>query len=166
MKRDYNNKRILGIDPCPRGFGFALFDMPGFLTDWGVARVLGKTVTDYLVRIMAMIARYSPDIVALPHPADYRRQPLLRQLVAALIRATAKRAIVIRLASREAIKSVFPIEARTKYDRAVFLTTVLPELKELLPPPRKIWESENTRMNIFDALCLIFVTPERGFTSP
>lgn len=159
VKRDTSNKRILGIDPCPRGFGFAVFDMPEFLCDWGVARVFSKDAEAYVVRVTAMITRYSPDVVAVPDPADFKGKAILRKLVKALTIRSSRRPIV-RIVSKVCVQNTFPPENRTKYHRAVLISRALPELEALLPRPRKIWESEDARMNIFDALSLILATPE------
>jgi len=143
-----------------------MFDAPDFVVDWGVARIEGKRVDAYLVRLEAMIDRYAPDIIALPDPADYRKSALRRQLAAALVRRTSLRRLLIRLVSKDEIRRTFPAQSRTKYDRAVFLTSVLPDLREILPPPRKLWTSEDARMYVFDALCFTLATPEgEAFTA-
>lgn len=160
MKRENKQDRILGIDPCPRGFGFVVLDSPTFLNDWGVARVTGRATSAYIVRIVAMIERHEPDVIAVPRPADFRRKSFLRRLIAALVRCTTKRPIVVRIVSRVCINAAFHKRAKTKYERATHLTHHFPELKPFLPPPRKIWNSEDLRMNIFDALTLIFATLE------
>lgn len=160
MSASFKNNRILGIDPCPRGFGFVVFDAPAFLNDWGVAKVASNETSSYLVRIVALIERYQPDVVALPRPADYKRRPLLKRLVSALIRLTIKRSIIVRIVSRDSTVRTFGPYGNTKYDRSLRLTILFPELKASLPPPRKIWNSEDMRMNIFDALALVVACPE------
>ena len=134
--------------------------MPEFLCDWGVARVFGAESEAYVVRVKAMIARYSPDVVALPDPANYKGKAMLRKLVKALAAGPSRRRPAVRIVSKKAIDKKLSSENRTKYQRAVLLCRMLPELQELLPRPRKIWEKEDARMNIFDALCLIVATPE------
>jgi RNase H-fold protein (predicted Holliday junction resolvase) len=165
MKRDHTYIRILGIDPCTRGYGFAVFDVPHFLADWGVAKLRGKKFLEHRTRLEAMIERFKPDIVVLPDPADRKQNAILRKLVDTLGHSTSMR-ISLRVVSMDAVRNAFPSDARTKYQRAEVLVKALPELHELLPRPRKIWESEDARMNIFDALCLVFALPERAISTP
>jgi hypothetical protein len=42
----------------------------------------------------------------------------------------------------------------TGHDIAVLLAEVFPELRPQLPPKRRLWESEDERMKIFDAVGL------------
>jgi hypothetical protein len=47
------------------------------------------------------------------------------------------------------------LSAVTRYARAQFIASHIPVFRPLLPPPRKIWNSEDARMSIFDAAALV-----------
>ncbi|MBA3568417.1 MAG: hypothetical protein H0W28_03590 [Pyrinomonadaceae bacterium] len=45
----------------------------------------------------------------------------------------------------------------TKYARAQLIAGQVSELSPLLPPPRKIWMSEDARMSLFEAAALAWI---------
>src|SRR5437867_4414730 len=61
----YTNKirRILAIDACPRGFGFAVIENSDRLIDWGVKELRGDKNPKSRTAIEKLIACYEPDLV-------------------------------------------------------------------------------------------------------
>lgn len=149
-------KRVLGIDPCSTGFGFALLEIPDRLIDWGV-----KTATsnaECLARIAALIDFYRPQIVAIEDVSakGSRRRDRVSQLLNEIPPLAIEKKVRVRLVSRARLrKSVVRFDGPTKYQIAVLIAERFPELRPHLPPKRKLWMSEDSRIRIFGAVSLI-----------
>jgi hypothetical protein len=80
----------------------------------------------------------------------------VQRLIEALVKLARERGIAVHAIPRSAVLERFssPDEPATKYSIAKRLTRDFPELAPDLPPPRKLWQSEDERMSIFDALAL------------
>ncbi len=149
------DKRILAIDLRSRSFGFAVFEGPTRLLDWGV-KSFRQGVNEPTIPASKKLARlmddFSPSAIVLrKRDSDTKKRVLMHN---ALLREATKRRISIRMLSRSAVKNAFPDCNRNKYTIAVALTKQLPELAPRLPSVRKIWKSEDYRMSIFDAAAL------------
>ena len=67
----------------------------------------------------------------------------------------AKRGVASTSFSRADVRACFKhVGARTKREIALAIAREFPELEPRLPPVRRIWMSEDARMNIFDAVAL------------
>jgi Holliday junction resolvasome RuvABC endonuclease subunit len=148
----------LAIYPSTRGFGFALFEGPSVLIDWGTKETRIEKNQQCLVKIEALIDFYEPDVVIVEDASrgvsrrSKRIQRLIQDINALAIRKKLKR----RSYSRAMIKEFFSeFGAATKPQIAQTIAGWLPELKPRLPPVRKIWMSEDPRMAIFDAVALV-----------
>ena len=51
----------------------------------------------------------------------------------------------------------------SKNDVAQQIASLLPDLAPLLPPKRRLWQSERERMNVFDAAALAIVATTFDF---
>lgn len=148
-------KRILAIDLRSRSFGFAVFEGPTRLLDWGVksfrqgVNAVKIPVGDKFARLLD---EFSPSVVILRKGMTDGTKRVV--MGAALLREAEKRHIPIRLLSRRTVKNTFPGCNRNKYAIAAALVKQLPELAVRLPNTRKIWKSEDYRMSIFDATAL------------
>jgi len=147
-------KRVLGIDPFSRGVGFAVVEEGVGLVDWGL-RITGRPDNQRAVEIIAeMIDRFKPDLLALEDwkAAGSRRCERVEILLNLI--ATGKwEGMVVRLVSVREVRAIGPLpDMATKYGRATFFADQYPELQAFLPPVRKPWMSEDTRMSIFDAV--------------
>jgi hypothetical protein len=145
--------RVLSIDPCPRGFGFAVFEGSYTLLDWGVARVWGDSDDGFLARIETMIDRYQPALILI-EGENARRRTRAKLRLSLVDQLASSRGIALRRVSGWAVRETFNSGKTTKYDIAVALIEVLPELELHLPCERKPWTSEDERMHIFDAVAL------------
>lgn len=151
-----SEKRILAIDLRASSFGFVAFEGPTRLLDYGV-RSFRQGVNAVKVpastKIAALIEQYEPSAVVLKHwTGDTNgKRAKMRQAVA---RQANLRRIPVRLLRRGAVRNVFAGDDRNKYTIASALAQRFPELAARLPPKRKIWQSEDYRMSIFDAAAL------------
>jgi hypothetical protein len=153
-----HNFRLLGLAIRARWLGFAELDAQRHLLDWGMVFYQKRTPDQFKSakkKLDDLLARTGPSFVVLVLPglnAD-GGAPAVRSMVRSL-RATASiRSIQIIHLHRSAIRGAFaPRKARSKHEIAEVLTQTFPELGWKLPPARKIWAKEDSKMSIFDAL--------------
>jgi hypothetical protein len=147
-------KRVLAIDPFSRGVAFAVLEGPENLIDWGI-RSTGKANNEKAARLIEkLIDRYHPDVLALENwEAAGARRCQRVDLLLNYIASHEEGRVRVQLVSRRQILAIGPLpHASTKHGRASLLAERFPELQAFLPPVRRIWEAENPRINVFDAL--------------
>lgn len=150
--------RVLAIDPTNKGFGFAVFEGPSRLIDWGVRRAMATNRDAAAVAAVVQLMKwYEPSTLTVEdcRCCSARRRERVQQLSQDLI-ALAGRAglrcvcvpwIDVRIAVGES-----PIA--TKEQIAARLVATFPELARHLPPHRKPWMSPDARLCIFTAVAL------------
>jgi hypothetical protein len=146
---------VLCIYPSAKGFGFAVFEGSRLLVDWGVKGVHGERKNAQSLRKMReLLAFYRPDMLI---TEDYkgaasRRGSRIRELIDAISDLAAKKGVASRSFSRAEVRDGFGLTAKRAIAQSI--AQEFPELEPRLPPVRKIWMSEDARMNIFDAVGL------------
>ena len=150
--------RVLAVDPVHKGFGYVVFEPPLNLVASGIARIEGDKQADAIAHFEKLFTNFQPDAVVLEdvNAPGARRRHRARSLIEALAKFAADRGLMVETVSRKAVMDCFssPEERATKYSIAKWLAEAFPVLQPKLPPPRKLWESEDERMSIFDALAL------------
>jgi hypothetical protein len=149
--------RVLAVDPGTRGFGYALFEGPARLVDWGTKDIRKDKEQVALARIEELLRRFEPDVLVLEDCAQVssRRNRKFTLLIGRMI-ATARalgiegHALPLALVYRHFAKC----GARNKHEIASALAQRFAALALRLPPKRKPWQSEDSRMSIFDAVAL------------
>ena len=150
-------QRILAIDPITKGFGFVVLESePLQLVNWGPATCrrtddsLGETVRTFLTR-------YRPTALVLEDPTtarSYTRRLALTASIGVIVQA-AESQCEVQLVPREVVReSLAALGATTKRQAIQLLVKHFPELGAKVPPGRFIWQSEDARWAIFDALIL------------
>jgi len=153
-----NNQRVMGISPCPKGFGFAVLEGPETLVDYAVKEVMGDRDRTCLKKIADLIECYQPDVIVLENPKGKGSRRFLRiqNLIQEIMKLAASEGLKARSFSQSEIKKAFS-SSGTKHHIATSLTKQFPELALRLPPARKPWMSEYERMGIFDAVALALI---------
>ena len=150
--------RIFAVDPTTKGFGYAVFETPFHLVDWGLAHVSGEKESGAVARFEELLDQYRPDIVILEDPTapGSRRRPRVQKLLERLRDTARERGIAVHLIPRLAVIECFssPDKRATKYSITEHLAETFPELAMKVPRRRKPWQSEDERMATFDALAL------------
>jgi Holliday junction resolvasome RuvABC endonuclease subunit len=151
--------RVLAIAPSDRGFGFAVLEGRDTLVDWGIKRAKkeGKNIQS-LKNVKELIVRYQPGVLVLEDASakNSLRSPRIRRLCRQISKLAATQKVSVKLFSRDQVMKTFlPDGRRTKYAVAKIVAKRFTALK--LPPKRKAWQSEDARMNIFDAVALALV---------
>ncbi|MBK6545794.1 MAG: hypothetical protein IPG12_11055 [Saprospiraceae bacterium] len=148
---------VCAIYPNANGFGFVYLDNDGQLIYYGSVRINPISNRKILERIKKSLDYFQPRIVILLDPESkssrtgYRTKKLIKKIIAY---AESENFPVIKY-TRDQIRDVFEIRGVvTKYEISKFLLTKFPELEPKRPKERKLWESEDRNMAIFDALSL------------
>lgn len=147
----------LAINPSTYGFGYALFERPHELIDWGVRRVSLDKNPRTLLKIAILFQLYQPTTLVIEDYAGpgSRRSLRIEELIDDIVLLAGEKRIKTYRYSRAAIRVRFePDGARTKDEIARVLVKQYPELAPSLPPRRRIWMGEDYRMAAFDAVAL------------
>lgn len=152
--------RVLSIYATSRGFAFTVFEGPQSLVDWGVKQLKGKQKNPRVLKqIRVLIEQYPPDALVIEDCAvkGSRRSPRIRRLYRSIEALAASEAVEVHCYSRAQLRQCFSegFGASTKQEIAQAIVTLLPELAHRVPPVRKLWQSEDPRMGIFDAAALV-----------
>jgi hypothetical protein len=148
-------KLVLAAFPSARGFGYAVFEGPSSLIDWGVKGVHGTQKNrESLQKMRELLTFYRPDVVVLEDYEGHgsrraRRIEILINLITAHAHGEGMRTVSF---SRADMRVCFGLTSKREIAEAIVRD--FPELEPRLPPVRKIWMSEDRRMNIFDAVAL------------
>lgn len=156
--------RILAIAPSTRGFGFAVIEGKETFIDWGVKSVKVNKNAESLKKVKALIAHYQPGMLVLQDTEHSRRSARIRALSKRIITLAGTRKVRVKLFSREQVMQIFFVNAPgTKQALAEILAERFPEeLGSRLPPKRRAWMSEDSRMDIFDAVALAVISRLRS----
>jgi hypothetical protein len=157
---------VLAVYLNTRGFAFVLFEGHLAPVDWGVKEMRGiKTNRRCLARIAVILDRYQPDVLVLQDTSlqGTRRARRIRNLNAALSELAQHRNIPSYAYSRAVVRSAFGyLGLPNKQALAELIIKYIPAFERYLPPPRKPWMSEDSRMGIFDAAALALVFFQDG----
>jgi hypothetical protein len=72
-------------------------------------------------------------------------------MLAAIKKEALARRIPVHVLSPRDVRKMFSERSTNKYEIASAVAAGLPELRTILPPKRRPWESERYNMSIFDA---------------
>ena len=147
---DSELQRILALDLRLRSFAFAVFEGPKDILDWGKRSFRGgvNAVRVPLVpKIAELFDRYIPDVVVLKRPKTEK----LQIIVSEIRRHANVQKSLVRVLSGKMLASVFVGSNDNKHQIASRIAEQFPELLSILPPKRRIWQSEDYRISIFDA---------------
>lgn len=153
-----HNFRLVGLAIRARWLGFVELDAQQRLLDWGLVfyqRRSPEQLRSAKRKLEDLLARMDPSFVVLVLSGltGNKEVPAVRSIARSLRTASTSRSIQIVSLHRSVIRAAFaPFKARSKHQIAVALIQAFPEIGWKLPPARKIWVKEDSRMAIFDAL--------------
>lgn len=124
--------RILAINPGTRYLGIAAFRGPELL-DWRIAvvrsRILGDSEEITRRVVVAAIANYHPDVLAIKRLHRSRSSALLRALTAMIRRLARRRSVQVRQYTIQDMKAILCHTDKTnKRKVAEFLANIYPAL--------------------------------------
>lgn len=150
--------RALAIAPAHWGLGFVVYESSGLLVEWGTreACASGRNIR-CVAAVRKLTAEYRPTIIALENwtaPSSHRRARV-RRLLARLHADAHRRGLRAALVAPDVLRQRLGFDVKaTKHQIASALAVRFPEIRQLLPRPRKLWQNEHPRMSIFSALAL------------
>ena len=130
------------------------------LVDWGVKTVKnGNKNARSLKKVKELIVHYQPGVLVLENASakNSLRSPRIRRLCRQISKLATAHKVNVRLFSRDQVMKTFSADGQgTKYALAeIVAKRFSDELSQTLPPKRKLGDSEDSRMSIFDAAALI-----------
>lgn len=149
--------RLLAVEVRSRKMGFAVFDGPGRLLDWGVqscscpTRRLHEVVTK---KVRPLLVRYRPLAVVMRSDNHYSAQsPTRLRISVGAIRKEAHRCgTEVRLLRMKHRNNFFAhVGYDAKHQVAQLIADLFEELSGRVQPVRKAWHSESYHTVIFDA---------------
>ena len=146
-------KRVFALDLHPLSFGFAMFEGPDELVDWGIKSFrhgVNAVKVPLNVKLTLLLDQHGPDIVVIKTP----RTAALKRLARTIAALAQYRRIPVRLISNSSVREAFPDNNHNKYQIAAVIATRYPELSPRLGLKRKLWQAEKYSMSIFDAVAL------------
>jgi hypothetical protein len=156
-KGQQRDRLILAIYPTPRGFGFVVLEGRNRTIDWGTKEARGDKNSITLKKAGELMSWYRPHLLIIENTqaTSSRRVRRIRNLHHELIDLAITHKIAVRQFARSEIKAAFASRAAsTRYEIAQAISRELPDLEPWLPRPKKIWESEDRKLSIFDAASL------------
>lgn len=147
----------LAVDPTSEGFCFAVLQGSETLLDWGCREVLSRKPEEWRRKLGKLIGRYCPELIVFEQMKQSRRGPWARTFTDDLELWAMEHGISIAQVSRSEVQEAFAASGSTKYEIAVAIARMFPELEPRLPRQRKPWMSEDERMSIFDAVSFALV---------
>lgn len=163
-KNDVPNKIIVAIYPTREGFGYAVFEKPTELLDFGVSNFrknsnANKEASGFQ-KLTALLDFYQPEIVITENikACDPRRSKPAIRFCDRVAKYCRQHNIGTRLYGAGDVSEVFAVfGAEKKFSRARLICKWLPELTPRCVPYRRAWQSEHYRIGIFQAIALIIV---------
>jgi hypothetical protein len=153
MTTQSNEKRVLALDVHPRSFGFVVFEGPNQILSWGVRSFrpgVNAVKTPAGEKVFTVLDKFKPSAVGI-RERETGGRPKKTKILATIERKARSRRIPVRFISRGDVNRAFVGFESNKYEVASALAKQFPALASRLPPKRKIWQSEDYRMGIFDA---------------
>jgi hypothetical protein len=125
--------------------------------DWGMSDLPAKWKTRRcLHRLSLLLDRYQPDALLIRGITNAHRKGSIAALLAAIAKEARGRGLFTATVSRKQIREAFAyLGSPSRYAIAEAIGKYIPMLASYVPPPRKIWNGEDRRMGLFDAVALV-----------
>ena len=167
MPHKSRDPRILAIDLRTMQFGYAVFEGPKQLLDWGRCTYLGGDAGPEVAakRFAELLWLFHPAAVVIQKErrTGVRNDSEMASILSAIRRKADDRSVPMCFVTPEQIKAAFRMfRARTKDEITQVLASVFPELFWKIPPKRRTWKREHPRMMVFDAIAAGFTHWQRN----
>ena len=151
--------RVLAVALTSRGLGYAVLEGETSLIESSRTSVRnGDKNSQCVAKVKKLTAFYRPDALILQDVTakGSRRNPRIKALHREVMRLAAKHRLSVDLISEKKLRCLLLGNASgTKHEMAETLAKHFPdELAFRLPPKRRPWQSEDSRMDVFDAVAL------------
>ena len=159
--------RLLAVALTSRGLGYAVLEGESSLIESSRMSVRnGDKNWQCLAKVKKLTAFYRPDALILQDVTakGSRRNSRIKALHREVMRFAAKQRLKVDLISEKQLRNLLLGDASgTKHEMAEMLTERFSdELAFRLPSKRRLWQSEDSRMDIFDAVALAVAFRMKG----
>lgn len=161
MKVQLDDRRILAMEVRRSCFGYATFQGPKQLLDWGATTPypLPGAPGRAKKRLLSILKMLPPDVVVLKRP---RTKIAHHEILRSIRQEASGRSIPLAFITLDEVRRVFSIfRAKNKDDIAAVLVGIFPELLGRLPPKRGKANPERQAMTVFDAVATGFAYMQR-----
>jgi len=150
------NQTVLALYPNRYGIGYAIFDSPNNLVEYGIGYIRPAINGKALKRVQEYIAYYKPDIILIRNTEkNSKTSKRTEKLINMICKEARLQNLDIHSLTRTQIKNVFiQFKAKTKYQISEKIIEWFPQLLSYQYPKRKEWMSENHNTGVFDAISL------------
>ena len=159
MSRRHSRELLLAVSPFSRGFAFTYFEGPLAPVDWGIKEISRADKNARAIESLRLLVdRLQPDAIIIQDCTGdrARRAQRIVRLHQLIRHFAAAEALDVHAYSRDQVRSCFArVGARTRAEIAQALAGQIRAFGHRLPPVRKIWQSEDPRMSLFDAAALV-----------
>ncbi len=148
-----DGRSIVAIDPTTRGLAFVFLEN-GTPLDWGERL---RSSEDEMHAVDTLLDGCAADLLVIEDPDTQgcKRRPRVRTLLRAIAKHARQRDIRVITVSREEVRSAWAARGvANKQAMAAAIAARFEELRAALPPPRRPGDSEDPRINVFDATSL------------
>jgi len=157
MKHPPKNDLILAAHPTSHGFGWAFFERPLFLSDFGIASAKGQRSGKFLERFAELLDTRKPSALVLEklNADDGRYTDRTHELFDAMRGMAKSRGIDVHVYDRGEVGMV--VAGDHKATRHALAQAVVEQIaipRSRLPRKRKLWDPEDHRQCLFDAAAL------------
>jgi hypothetical protein len=148
---------MLAVYLTSRGFGYVVYKGLQRVVDWGIKDPRQDKDRAVMIGVKGLVDDYSPEILLLRECRRLKGSRNVKSRDRRILSLARREGIEVRRYSRRDIRATFAsVEARNKYAIARVIVAQVPDLELWLPRPRRPWESEDPRINIFDAASLVY----------
>jgi Holliday junction resolvasome RuvABC endonuclease subunit len=159
MSGRFHDELVLAIYPTSRDVAYTLFAAPLTPIDWGLKRLRGSRDLNVrsLEMIQALITALRPDTIVIEDcdTEECDRSARVKRLYALVANLVESECLSLARYPRCQVKQTFQeAGAITRHEIAQAITAHIPALSHRMPGLRKLWQSEDHRLAIFDAAAL------------
>lgn len=143
--------RVLALELTSKLCAFTVLEGPERLVVWGT-RGLSADVSAFLPKLEREVLRYRPDVLVLEEVAGSRKGQRVREHLAWIEQWATDQDLTWSAIPKPEFDTWAEHLGETKEAKAGMIARLFPELHELVPPPRKTWQAQAERLNLFVAL--------------
>lgn len=144
-------KRVLALELRSTACAFAVLEGPERLVEWG-SRGITADVSRFLPKLAREVERYRPDVLVIEDAALTRKGERVKAHLVWAEQWAEDHELPWTAIARDDLLSWASHLGTNKETRARGIAELFPELATLVPPPRKVWETEAGRLSVFVAI--------------
>ncbi|MEP0264189.1 hypothetical protein [Dokdonia sp.] len=150
------HQTILALYPNRYGIGYAVFDTPNNLVEYGIGYVQPMSNKKTMQRVKQYIAYYKPTIIITRNINDQnKKSKRIEKLIDCICKEARLQNFEVHSYTRTQIKDIFlQFGATSKYQISQKIIGWYKQLESYTFPERKRWMTENHNTGVFDAVSL------------